>query len=167
MDSISMGCSRSPVFLTATSSHHLRPSQTCLLHNGVRSTAAESRSSSQMHAQPTLAILGSGDFSKCLTVRLLRCGFKVVVGSRHPKLAANSFPHVVDVTHYEDAVGKANIVFLAIRREHYSALWDLKHLMEGTRLLYHTEPSYLKKDIFKIPLFIVFVCKHQVLDFLN
>uniref|UniRef100_A0A3Q2Z9W6 STEAP family member 2, metalloreductase n=1 Tax=Kryptolebias marmoratus TaxID=37003 RepID=A0A3Q2Z9W6_KRYMA len=83
----------------------------------------------------TVAILGSGDFSKCLTVRLLRRGFKVVVGSRHPKLAANSFPHVVDVTHYEDAVGKANIVFLAIRREHYSALWDLKHLMEGKILV--------------------------------
>lgn len=82
-------------------------------------------------AQPTVAILGSGDFSKCLTIRLLRCGFRVVVGSRHPKLAAQSYPHVVDVTHHEDAVGKASIVFLAIRREHYSVLWDLKHLLEG------------------------------------
>uniref|UniRef100_A0A3P9B528 STEAP2 metalloreductase n=1 Tax=Maylandia zebra TaxID=106582 RepID=A0A3P9B528_9CICH len=86
-------------------------------------------------AQPTVAILGSGDFSKCLTIRLLRCGFHVVVGSRHPKLAAHSFPHVVDVTHHEDAVGKANIVFLAIRREHYSVVWDLKHLLEGKILV--------------------------------
>uniref|UniRef100_A0A8C7WTH1 STEAP family member 2, metalloreductase n=1 Tax=Oryzias sinensis TaxID=183150 RepID=A0A8C7WTH1_9TELE len=86
-------------------------------------------------APTTLAILGSGDFSKSLAFRLLRCGFCVVVGSRHPKLASQSFPHVVDVTHYEDAVRKANIVFLAIRREHYSVLWDLKHLMAGKILV--------------------------------
>jgi hypothetical protein len=28
-------------------------------------------------------------------------------------------------------VGKASVVFLAIRREHYSVLWDLKHLLAG------------------------------------
>ncbi|KAM4533987.1 uncharacterized protein steap2 isoform 2-T3 [Odontesthes bonariensis] len=136
MDSISMmGCSRSPLFLTASSSHHLHHSQACMLPNGVRNRATDSGTFCLMPAQPTVAILGSGDFSKCLTTRLLRCGFSVVVGSRHPKMAAQSFPHVVDVTHYEDAVGKASIVFLAIRREHYSVLWDLKHLMEGKVLV--------------------------------
>uniref|UniRef100_A0A8C6TXP4 STEAP family member 2, metalloreductase n=1 Tax=Neogobius melanostomus TaxID=47308 RepID=A0A8C6TXP4_9GOBI len=79
----------------------------------------------------TVTILGSGDFSRALALRLLRGGFHVVVGSRSPKQAALCFPHVVDVTHYEDAVGKTSIVFLAIRREHYSVLWDLKHLLEG------------------------------------
>ncbi|KAL0156423.1 hypothetical protein M9458_047669, partial [Cirrhinus mrigala] len=54
---------------------------------------------------------------------------------RQPKRAAESFPHVVDVTHHEDAVGKANIVFLAIRREHYSSLWDIKHLLAGKILV--------------------------------
>ncbi|XP_016373599.1 metalloreductase STEAP2-like [Sinocyclocheilus rhinocerous] len=78
---------------------------------------------------------GSGDFSKSLTLRLLRSGFHVVVGSRQPKRAAESFPHVVDVTHHEDAVGKANIVLLAIRREHYSSLWDIKHLLAGKILV--------------------------------
>lgn len=129
MDSISMmGGSRSPVFLTASSSHRLHHAQTCFppssMKNGDTGTPC-------LPAQATVAILGSGDFSKCLTIRLLRRGFHVVVGSRHPKLAAQSFPHVVDVTHHEDAVGKASIVFLAIRREHYSVLWDLKHLLEG------------------------------------
>ncbi|XP_061876872.1 metalloreductase STEAP2 [Entelurus aequoreus] len=85
--------------------------------------------------QPTVAILGSGDFSKGLTLRLLRCGFHVVVGSRHPHQAARVFPHVVDVTHHEDAVGKASVVFLAIRREHYAVLLDLKHLLEGKILV--------------------------------
>ncbi|KAG7488276.1 hypothetical protein MATL_G00033240 [Megalops atlanticus] len=85
--------------------------------------------------RPTVAIIGSGDFSKCLTIRLLRCGYHVVVGSRQPKRAAEFFPHVVDVTHHEDAVGKAALVFLAIRREHYSSLWDLKHLLAGKVLV--------------------------------
>nr|XP_033964370.1 metalloreductase STEAP2-like [Pseudochaenichthys georgianus] len=130
MDSLStMGSSRSPVFFTAPSSHHhLQHTQACFLPNGTKSGDTES-------SRPTVAILGSGDFSKCLTIRLLRCGFHVVVGSRHPKLAAQSLPHVVDVTHHEDAVGKSNIVFLAIRREHYSVLWDLKHLLEGKILV--------------------------------
>ncbi|KAA8580970.1 hypothetical protein FQN60_013928 [Etheostoma spectabile] len=135
MDSISMlGGSRSPVFLTAPSSHHLRHAQACFLPNGAKSRAGDTGTACPP-ARPTVAILGSGDFSKCLTTRLLRCGFHVVVGSRHPKLAAQSFPHVVDVTHHEDAVGKASIVFLAIRREHYSVLWDLKHLLEGKILV--------------------------------
>lgn len=122
---------RSPGLLSASSAHHLLSTQTFWLPKAVRTRAVDSGSSGLRPAKPTLAILGSGDFSKSLTFRLLRCGFCVVVGSRHPKLAAQSFPHVVDVTHYEDAVLKANIVFLAIRREHYSVLWDLKHLMEG------------------------------------
>lgn len=134
MDSISMmGSSRSPVFLTPSSSHHFHHAQACFLPNGVKNgVGATDSGASCITMQPTVAILGSGDFSKCLTVRLLRRGFHVVVGSRHPKLAAQSFPHVVDVTHHEDAVGKAYIVFLAIRREHYSVLWDLKHLLEGS-----------------------------------
>ncbi|XP_062848277.1 metalloreductase STEAP2-like [Trichomycterus rosablanca] len=82
-----------------------------------------------------VAIIGSGDFSKCLAIRLLRSGFHVVVGSRHPKRAAEFFPHVVDVTHHEDAVGKASMIFLAIRREHYSCLWDIKHLLAGKILV--------------------------------
>ncbi|XP_049421737.1 metalloreductase STEAP2 isoform X3 [Epinephelus fuscoguttatus] len=134
MDSISMMGSRSPVFLTAPSSHHLRHTQTCFLPNGTKSRIGDAETA-HLLAQPTVAILGSGDFSKCLTIRLLRCGFHVVVGSRHPKLVAQSFPHVVDVTHHEDAVGKASIVFLAIHREHYSFLWDLKHLLEGKILV--------------------------------
>ena len=138
MDSITMmGSCRSPLFLTASSSHHLHHARGCFLRNGMKSGAGDA-GTARLPAQPTVAILGSGDFSKCLTIRLLRCGFHVVVGSRHPKMAAQSFPHVVDVTHHEDAVGKASILFLAIRREHYSILWDLKHLLEGRSQHTHT-----------------------------
>ncbi|CAG5895634.1 unnamed protein product [Menidia menidia] len=118
--------SRRPPCTTSTP-----PPQSCVLLSGVRSRAPDPGPPRPPPAPPAVAVLGSGDFSRCLSVRLLRCGFSVVVGSRQPKMAAHAFPHVVDVTHYEDAVGKAGIVFLAIRREHYSALWDLKHLMEG------------------------------------
>ncbi|KAI5106289.1 metalloreductase STEAP2-like [Silurus meridionalis] len=83
----------------------------------------------------SVAIIGSGDFSKSLAIRLLCSGFHVVVGSRQPKRAAEFFPHVVDVTHHEDAVGKAPIIFLAIHREHYSSLWDIKHLLAGKILV--------------------------------
>ncbi|KAG9330600.1 hypothetical protein JZ751_023720, partial [Albula glossodonta] len=86
-------------------------------------------------SKPTVAIIGSGDFSKCLTIRLLRCGYRVAVGSRQPKRAAEFFPHVVDVTHQEDAVGKAGLVILAIHREHYATLWGLKHLLAGKVLV--------------------------------
>lgn len=83
----------------------------------------------------TIGIIGSGDFAKSLTIRLIRCGYHVVVGSRNPKHAADFFPHVVDVTHHEDAVAKTNIIFVAIHREHYISLWDLKHLLAGKILI--------------------------------
>lgn len=134
MDSITMRGGRSPLFLTGSSSQRL-PS-TCFLSKGKKNGVGDAGSA----CRPTVAILGSGDFSKCMTLRLLRCGFHVVLGSRHPKLAAQLFPHVVDVTHHEDALAKASIIFLAIRREHYSVLWDLKHLLEG---------SYQHKDMLR------------------
>ncbi|XP_017584746.1 PREDICTED: uncharacterized protein LOC103612345 isoform X4 [Corvus brachyrhynchos] len=83
----------------------------------------------------TIGIIGSGDFAKSLTIRLIRCGYHVVIGSRNPKHAADFFPHVVDVTHHEDAVAKTNIIFVAIHREHYTSLWDLKHLLAGKILI--------------------------------
>lgn len=133
MDSISMTGCRKHVALTPSPSfsHHLQNhAKTTFLPSGVKTVLGDSDSVCPA-TQPTVAILGSGDFSKCLTIRLLRHGFHVAVGSRNPDLTAQFFPHVVDVTHHEDAVGKASIVFLAIRREHYSVLWDLKHLLKG------------------------------------
>lgn len=149
MDSISMmSSSRSHVFLTgassssSSSSHHLHHAQqACFLPNGMKNGGVgDAGGAACPPAQPAVAVLGSGDFAKCLSIRLLRRGFHVVVGSRQPKLAAQAFPHVVDVTHHEDAVGKARVVFLAIRREHYSVLWDLKHLLEG-RLTTHADDT--------------------------
>ncbi|XP_047418309.1 metalloreductase STEAP2 [Sciurus carolinensis] len=83
----------------------------------------------------TVGVIGSGDFAKSLTIRLIRCGYHVVIGSRNPKFASEFFPHVVDVTHHEDALTKTNIIFIAIHREHYTSLWDLRHLLVGKILI--------------------------------
>ncbi|MXQ80569.1 hypothetical protein E5288_WYG009184 [Bos mutus] len=83
----------------------------------------------------TVGVIGSGDFAKSLTIRLIRCGYHVVIGSRNPKFASEFFPHVVDVTHHEDALIKTNIIFVAIHREHYTSLWDLRHLLVGKILI--------------------------------
>ncbi|XP_058441013.1 metalloreductase STEAP2 isoform X5 [Marmota monax] len=83
----------------------------------------------------TVGVIGSGDFAKSLTIRLIRCGYHVVIGSRNPKFASEFFPHVVDVTHHEDALTKTNIIFVAIHREHYTSLWDLRHLLVGKILI--------------------------------
>ncbi|XP_041103080.1 metalloreductase STEAP2-like [Polyodon spathula] len=104
-----------------------RNSKEMFLPNGMNGVKGGNRS--------TIGVIGSGDFAKCLSLRLLRCGYHVVVGSRSPKRAAEFFPHVVDVTHHEDAVAKANILFVAIHREHYASLWDLKHLLVGKILV--------------------------------
>ncbi|KAG5849939.1 hypothetical protein ANANG_G00077020 [Anguilla anguilla] len=85
--------------------------------------------------RPCVAVIGSGDFSRCLALRLLRCGYRVAVGSRQPKRAADRFPHVVDVTNQEEAAGRAGVVVLAVRREHYASLWGLRHLLAGKVLV--------------------------------
>ncbi|XP_048367169.1 metalloreductase STEAP2 isoform X2 [Sphaerodactylus townsendi] len=87
------------------------------------------------NSKTTIGIIGSGDFAKSLAIRLIRCGYHVIVGSRNPKFAAEFFPHVVDITYHEDAVAKANLIFVAIHRQHYSSLWDLKRLLAGKILV--------------------------------
>lgn len=73
----------------------------------------------------TIGILGSGDFARSLSMRLVCSGFKVVVGSRNPKRNASLFPSTAEVTFQADAVKKADIIFVAVFREHYTTLCDL------------------------------------------
>ncbi|XP_038625298.1 metalloreductase STEAP2 [Tachyglossus aculeatus] len=82
-----------------------------------------------------IGVIGSGDFAKSLTIRLVRCGYHVVIGSRNPKFASEFFPHVVDVTHHEDALTKASVVFVAVHREHYASLRGLRPLLAGKILI--------------------------------
>nr|XP_020635253.1 metalloreductase STEAP3 isoform X1 [Pogona vitticeps] len=83
----------------------------------------------------TVGILGSGDFARSLSMRLVCSGFKVVVGSRNPKRNASLFPSAAEVTFQADAVKKTDIIFVAVFREHYTTLCDLSDELSGKILV--------------------------------
>ncbi|XP_033019488.1 metalloreductase STEAP3 isoform X2 [Lacerta agilis] len=83
----------------------------------------------------TVGILGSGDFARSLSMRLVCSGFKVVIGSRNPKRNATLFPSAAEVTFQADAIKKTNIVFVAVFREHYTTLCDLSDELSGKILV--------------------------------
>ncbi|XP_036423840.1 metalloreductase STEAP3 isoform X2 [Colossoma macropomum] len=87
--------------------------------------------------RPTVAILGSGDFSRSLAVRLVACGVSVVVGSRCVKrIAPGLFPDAVELKNQEGAVARADrLVFLALFPEHYPSLLGLRALLAGKVLV--------------------------------
>ncbi|XP_072541811.1 metalloreductase STEAP3 isoform X1 [Salminus brasiliensis] len=87
--------------------------------------------------RPTVAILGSGDFSRSLAVRLVACGVSVVVGSRCVKrIAPGLFPHAVELRNQEGAVARADrLVFLALFPEYYPSLQGLRALLAGKVLV--------------------------------
>ncbi|XP_053120439.1 metalloreductase STEAP3 [Hemicordylus capensis] len=83
----------------------------------------------------TIGILGSGDFARSLSMRLVCSGFKVVVGSRNPKRNASLFPAAAEVTVQADAIKKTDIIFVAVFREHYTTLCDLSDELSGKILV--------------------------------
>lgn len=83
----------------------------------------------------TIGILGTGDFARSLATRLLYSGFKVVVGSRNPKRNAALFPPDAEVLCQEEAVRRAQLLFVAIFREHYSTLSALADILSGKTLI--------------------------------
>ncbi|XP_043549928.1 metalloreductase STEAP3 isoform X2 [Chiloscyllium plagiosum] len=82
-----------------------------------------------------VGILGTGDFARSLAARLACSGYGVIVGSRHPKRTAALFPTVNEVTSQREAIGKVNIIFVAVNHEHYSTLSDLKDVLTGKILV--------------------------------
>lgn len=86
-------------------------------------------------SKSTIGILGSGDFAKSLAIRFIRSGYSVVIGSRNPKRAVGYFPPLAEIMHHEDAVIKTDLIFVAVHREHYASLWDLKPLLVGKILV--------------------------------
>ncbi|XP_066467951.1 metalloreductase STEAP3 [Tiliqua scincoides] len=83
----------------------------------------------------TVGILGSGDFARSLSMRLVCSGFKVVVGSRNPKRNECLFPTAAEVTFQADAIKKTDIIFVAVFREHYTTLCDLSDELSGKILV--------------------------------
>jgi metalloreductase STEAP3 len=81
---------------------------------------------------PSVAILGTGDFSRALCSRLVDSGYQVTLGSRRPErrnLVARS-PRLTDVQvlTIEAAVNDADVIFLAIPAE------AMQQTLESVRL---------------------------------
>ncbi|KAI5621058.1 metalloreductase STEAP3, partial [Silurus asotus] len=85
----------------------------------------------------TVAILGSGDFSRSLAMRLVACGFGVAVGSRCVRrISPGLFLDAVELNSQEAAVAKANsLVFMALFPEHYPSLLGLRSALAGKILV--------------------------------
>ncbi|XP_048390382.1 metalloreductase STEAP3 [Stegostoma tigrinum] len=82
-----------------------------------------------------VGILGTGDFARSLAARLACSGYGVIIGSRHPKRTAALFPTMVEVTSQREAIGKVNVIFVAVNHEHYSALSELRDVLAGKILV--------------------------------
>ncbi|KAF7709631.1 hypothetical protein HF521_016481 [Silurus meridionalis] len=85
----------------------------------------------------TVAILGSGDFSRSLAMRLVACGFGVAVGSRCVRrISPGLFLDAVELNSQEAAVAKAkSLVFMALFPEHYPSLLGLRSALAGKILV--------------------------------
>ncbi|XP_042350917.1 metalloreductase STEAP3 [Plectropomus leopardus] len=86
---------------------------------------------------PVIGIIGSGDFSRSLAIRLVASGFRVVVGSRDPgRVARGLFPDGVEVRSQREAVdGAERVVFVAVYPEHYCTLLRLSERLAGKVLV--------------------------------
>lgn len=91
----------------------------------------------QRLGRPVIGIIGSGDFSRSLAIRLVACGFGVVVGSRNLNRVARSlFPDRVEFRSQREAVdGAERVVFAAVYPEHYHSLVGLREGLAGKVLV--------------------------------
>ncbi|XP_056321005.1 metalloreductase STEAP3 [Danio aesculapii] len=97
----------------------------------------EDYSDDQTLSRPTVAVLGSGDFSRSLAVRLVSSGVRVVVGSRCVnRIPPGLFPDAVALRNQEGAAAQAAcVVFLALFPEHYGSLLGLRSVLAGKVLV--------------------------------
>ncbi|XP_053170555.1 metalloreductase STEAP3-like isoform X2 [Scomber japonicus] len=86
-------------------------------------------------SDPVIGILGTGDFSRSLTRRLVASGYQVVVGSRTPKRSVALFPEEAEVTSQMEVASQADLVFVAVFPEHHSTLVSLKPALAGKTLV--------------------------------
>ncbi|XP_002663339.1 metalloreductase STEAP3 isoform X1 [Danio rerio] len=90
-----------------------------------------------MLSSPTVAILGSGDFSRSLAVRLVSSRVRVAVGSRCVnRIPSGLFPDAVALMNQEGAAAQAAcVVFMALFPEHYGSLLGLRSALAGKVLV--------------------------------
>lgn len=88
-------------------------------------------------SSPTVVILGSGDFSRSLAMRLAGCGVRAVVGTRCVnRIPSGLFPDAVELKSQEGAVSQVNcVVFMALFPEYYTSLLGLRSGLAGKVLV--------------------------------
>ncbi|XP_012671812.2 metalloreductase STEAP4 isoform X2 [Clupea harengus] len=84
--------------------------------------------------QCTVCIFGTGDFGRSLGLRLLQAGYEVVFGSRDPKNRA-LLPKGSKVMTHTEAARTAQVIFIAVERDHYEFLTSLTPALEGKVLV--------------------------------
>ncbi|XP_075886755.1 metalloreductase STEAP3 isoform X2 [Nelusetta ayraudi] len=84
-----------------------------------------------------IGIIGSGDFSRSLALRLVASGFRVMVGSRHPLREGRAcFPEGVELLSQKEAAGgEARVVFIAVHPDFYPTLEGLREALAGKVLV--------------------------------
>lgn len=81
-----------------------------------------------------VCIFGTGDLGRSLGQRLLQTGYKVVFGSRRPS-SCNFLPQGAQVKSHAAAAQSAQLVFIAVQREHYEFLESLGAQLKGKVLV--------------------------------
>lgn len=96
-----------------------------------------SKASEPLPVGPVIGIIGSGDLSRSLAIRLVASGFRVVVGSRDPnRVPRDLFPDGAEVRSQREAVDSAQrLVFAAVYPEHYYTLVGLRERLAGKVLV--------------------------------
>ncbi|XP_056618102.1 metalloreductase STEAP4 [Triplophysa dalaica] len=89
---------------------------------------------SNTYKQETVCIFGTGDFGHSLGLRLLQSGYNVVYGSRDPK-NSKFLPKGSKVMTHAEAAHEAQVIFVAVQRDHYGFLSSLASELDGKVLV--------------------------------
>ena len=85
------------------------------------------KDASKASKKESIAVLGTGNFGRSLTTALIRSGYRVLVGSRHPgsRLTIDG----AEIYSYEDAIQNSGIVFVALHPEHQNQLGAFESIL--------------------------------------
>ncbi|CAH1268006.1 STEAP3 [Branchiostoma lanceolatum] len=78
-----------------------------------------------------IVIIGAGDYGRSFAGRLVKTGIRVVIGSRDPERRRPNVPEDVVVTSHSDAISRGKIVVLAVPRDAYSDMAELRSDLTG------------------------------------
>ncbi|XP_038611756.1 metalloreductase STEAP4 [Tachyglossus aculeatus] len=82
----------------------------------------------------TVCVFGTGDFGRSLGCKLLQCGYPVVFGSRTPQ-ESSLVPKGAEVLCYREAARRADLIIVALHRQHYDFLAELADDLRGKVLV--------------------------------